>query len=206
MPCDHAGMEIVESVAVGDLTLEISRPAEPESLVDEDDFARDEFLPYWAELWPSGLALARRVVALPLRGVTVLELGCGLALPSLAASLSGATVLATDWAEDALALLRRNAARNGARLEVARVDWREPSLLGAHDLVLAADVLYEARNAGPLLAALEPTVAPGGAALLADPGRRHAPVFFDAARRAGWRVKTTADPLLPRGGISVLER
>ena len=199
-------MEIVESVAVGDLTLEISRPAEPESLIDEEHFARDEFLPYWAELWPSGLALARHVVALPLRGVTVLELGCGLGLPSLAASLSGANVLATDWAEDALGLLRRNAERNGAHLEVAHADWREPSLLGVHDLVLAADVLYEARNAEPLLAALETTVAPGGSFLLADPGRRHAPAFFAAAGRAGWRVTTTADPLLPRGGISALVR
>jgi predicted nicotinamide N-methyase len=199
-------MEVVELVAVGDLRLEIAHPAEPDALIDEDAFADDEFLPYWAELWPSGLALARHVVTLPLARVNLLELGCGLGLPSLAASLAGADVLATDWADDALELLRRNAERNSARLEIARLDWREPSPLGAYDLVLAADVLYEARNVEPLLDALDSTVASGGAALLADPGRRHAQAFFDAAKRAGWHVKTTADPLLPRGGVSALER
>ena len=50
----------------------------------------DEFLPYWAELWPSGLALAR---ALPLRGSRgwrVIELGAGLGVPSLVAAARGA--------------------------------------------------------------------------------------------------------------------
>ena len=55
-------------------------------------------MPYWAELWPSGIALARHVVGLALAGRRVLELGCGLALPSFAAALAGADVLATDWA------------------------------------------------------------------------------------------------------------
>jgi predicted nicotinamide N-methyase len=199
-------MEVVESVAVGDLTLEIAHPAEPEALIDEDAFADDELLPYWAELWPSGLALARHVVALPLAGVNLLELGCGLGLPSLAASLAGADVLATDWADGALELLRRNAERNSARLEIAHLDWRRPSALRSFDLVVAADVLYEERNVEPLLAVLDRVVAHDGAALLADPGRRHAAAFFELVERAGWRVSTTADSLLPRGGISALER
>ena len=71
-------------------------------MIDEAAFDEEEFLPYWAELWPSGLALARHVAARELRGLRVLELGCGLGLPALAAALRGADVLATDWAEDAI--------------------------------------------------------------------------------------------------------
>jgi predicted nicotinamide N-methyase len=161
------------------LRLDILRPPSAEELIDEAAYDEEEFLPYWAELWPSGLALARHVSARDLRGLRVLELGCGLALPSLAAALRGADVLATDWAEDAIDLLHRNAERNGVFLRAARVRWSEPeSLLRAApwDLVLGADLLYEARNAEQL-AELLPRF--GGEVLLAEPGRPYARDFLE---------------------------
>jgi len=145
-------------------------------------FDEEEFLPYWAELWPSGLALARHVAARELRGLRVLELGCGLGLPALAAAVRGAQVLATDWAEDAIELLHRNAGRNGVFLHVARVRWSEPEALlraAPWDLVLGADLLYEARNAEQL-AELLPGL--GGELLLAEPGRPYAKEFLDRFR------------------------
>ena len=118
----------------------------------------------------------------------VVELGAGLGLPSLAAALRGADVLATDGAEDAVALLRANAARNGVPLRVERVRWDDPApiLAGApYELVLAADVLYEARNAEQLLGLLPQL---GGEILLADPGRPFARGFL-----ANWDAETLAD-------------
>jgi predicted nicotinamide N-methyase len=130
------------------------------------------------------------VAAREVHGLRVLEVGCGLGLPSLAAALGGASVLATDWAEDAIALLRRNARRNGASLhtEVVRWDDAGPLLRGAPwDLVLGADLLYEARNADQLTALL-PRL--GGELLLAEPGRPYARGFLEALRAepAGDRI------------------
>lgn len=108
----------------------------------------------------------------------MLELGCGLGLPSLAAAVRGADVLATDWAEDAIELMRRNAERNDALMRVARVRWSEPELLlraAPWDLVLGADLLYEERNADQL-AGLLPRL--GGEMLLAEPGRPYAKDFL----------------------------
>jgi predicted nicotinamide N-methyase len=159
--------------------LEILRPPSAEELIDEAAFDEEEFLPYWAELWPSGLALARHVASREVRGLRVLELGCGLGLPALAAALQGADVLATDWAEDAIELLRRNAERNGLFLHVARTRWSEPEPLlraAPWDLVLGADLLYEARNADQL-AELLPLL--GGEVLLAEPGRPYAKEFLE---------------------------
>src|SRR6266576_5534002 len=100
-----------ETLRIADVELTLLRPDSPEALIDEAAFAHDEFLPYWAELWPAATALAE---ALPdVRGLRVVELGCGLGVTSLVAAAKGAHVTATDWAEDAIALLRENAARNG---------------------------------------------------------------------------------------------
>jgi len=174
---------VEEEVDLGEgLRLEILRPPSADELIDEAAFDEEEFLPYWAELWPSGLALARYVAGRELRELRVLELGCGLGLPALAAALRSADVLATDWAEDAIELLRRNAERNGVFLRLARVRWSEPEPLlraAPWDLVLGADLLYEARNAEQL-AELVPQL--GGEVLLAEPGRPYAKDFLERFR------------------------
>jgi predicted nicotinamide N-methyase len=116
----------------------------------------------------------------------VVDLGCGLGVPALAAAARGAQVTAVDWAVDAIALLADNAARNQVELKLVHADWREFS--GSFDLVLAADLLYERRNAEALLEAL-PGLAPE--VLLAEPGRPAAAAFF-AGARAGWRIEEIA--------------
>ena len=176
------------TVTAGGRELRLLVPPDAEALLDEEAFEHEEFLPYWAELWPSGVALADALTERDVRGCRVLELGCGLALPGLIAALKGATVLATDWSPDAIALLRVNAERNGAMLEAAVSSWTDaqPELAGAPwDLVLAADVLYERRN-GDLLLELLPKLT--REALLADPGRPHLKGFLDRAAD-GWEIE-----------------
>src|SRR3954454_23943357 len=116
---------VEEIVALGrGRDLAVLRPRDSEALLDDHAFEHEEFLPYWAELWPSGVALARAVAARALRGARVVELGCGLGLPSIAAALAGGRVLGTDWAEESVAATAANAARNDARVETLCVDWR----------------------------------------------------------------------------------
>src|SRR4051812_17674066 len=142
--------ELIEhTVALPGRELLLLGPRDSEALLDEHAFEQEEFLPYWAELWPSALALARVVARRPLTGRRVLELGCGLGLPAIAAALAGGRVLATDWSTDAIRMTERNAERSSARIETLRCDWMHPQPLLARapwDLVLAADVLYERRN------------------------------------------------------------
>ena len=191
---------VEETVELAGRSLTLLRPASADELIDEEAFDEEEFLPYWAELWPSGVALARAVGALDLRGSRVLELGAGLGLPSLAAALGGADVLATDWADDAVELLRRNAGRNRIGLRAERVRWDDPAPLvrqAPWGLVLGADLLYERRNADQLLELL-PRL--GADVLLADPGRPFAKGFLERAS-ALWQIETAPDVELPRGGL-----
>jgi predicted nicotinamide N-methyase len=182
--------DLVEHVvALPGRELVLLAPRDGDTLLSEEAFEHEEYLPYWAELWPSALALARVLARRPLTGRRVLELGCGLGLPAIAAALAGGRVLATDWAPDAVAMTARNAERNGAALEARVFRWDgAPEALGPPwPLVLASDVLYEARNGEQILPLLPRLAAPGGEVWLADPGRAHAAGFLDRAA-GGWRI------------------
>jgi predicted nicotinamide N-methyase len=195
VPSREAHEDLVEEVvplARGELS--VLRPRDSEELLDEDSFEHEEFLPYWAELWPSGVALARDVSGRALHGARTLELGCGLGIPSIAAALAGGRVLATDWAPDAIRMTRRNAERAGASLETLTCDWARPEPLlerAPWDLVLAADVLYERRNVEVLTGLLPRLVGARGEILLADPGRVLAETFLERAE-AGFELRTTS--------------
>jgi len=170
--------------------LRVLQPADSAELPDDGAVEWAPIAPYWEVLWRSGVALARELEGEQLRGLRVVELGCGLGLPSVVAASAGASVLATDAAPEALELVRRNSDANCVRLDTATADWDAPDELverGPFDLVLAADVLYE-RPAVARLLSLLPRLAPS--AWIADPGRPAAVVFMEEARRRGWPVET----------------
>jgi predicted nicotinamide N-methyase len=171
----------------------VVHPADWEALREEEG-AAGRPVPWWARVWPSGRALAAAlVVRPPARGARVLELGCGLALPSVVAGRAGADVLATDGATDAVAFAAHGLALNEVGAEAAVVDWAAHgdalAVRGPWDLVLAADVLYTRANVDAALALLPRLVARGGEIRLADPGRAGARDLL-AAARASFTVRT----------------
>jgi ETFB lysine methyltransferase len=173
------------------LSMEILLPDAADELIDEEAFVADERLPYWADLWPSARALARHLLEAPAPRGPVLELGCGVALPSLVLLARGAEVLATDYYEEALHFAEVNAARNGLPpLPTALLDWRRiPPDFGRFPEVVVADVLYEQRYAAILADALPRLVADGGRARLADPGRVYLGELLQRMEDAGWTVR-----------------
>ena len=185
---------------VQDLQVRVTRIADFEILLEYLDpitFAEDERLPYWAELWPAAVAMAQYITQrLPLAGRQVLELGCGLGLVGVVAALHGARVLCTDYEAAALAFARHNARRNAcAHMGFQLMDWRRPTLRRRYDYILASDVIYEARNFGPLVAILRRYLARGGLAVFSEPRRVNAIPFFALVRRYGLTCKTEIWPL-----------
>jgi len=157
-------------------------PADWEALRHEEG-AAGRPVPFWARPWPSGLALAATVAEEPpAPGERVLELGCGLAVPSIAAARAGGAVLATDGATDAIAFAAHSLALNEVAGDVAHVDWAEHgealAARGPFDLVLAADVLYTRANAETAVRLLPRLLADGGEVRIADPGRTNASGFL----------------------------
>jgi predicted nicotinamide N-methyase len=178
---------VEETIPLGSgLPVSLMRPRDSEELLEEEAFEHEELLPYWAELWPSSLALARAVAARSLRGASTLELGCGLGLVSIAAARAGGRVLATDWSSESVRFTAENAERNEVQLETAVVDWASPRDIvarGPWQLVLGSDVLYERRNVDQMIELLPRLVTQAGEVWIADPGRQTSMEFLERAGR-----------------------
>src|SRR3954466_527531 len=87
----------VEDATVDTHTFSILKPANSDDLIREEDFVKDERLPYWADVWPSSLILAGKLLELDGHGKTALELGCGAGLCTIAATAPGFDAPSTHY-------------------------------------------------------------------------------------------------------------
>jgi predicted nicotinamide N-methyase len=180
------------------VTYWIDRPGDTDLLLDAVVDDPEQNLPYWSELWPSGVALADAVSAdpSPIVGQRVLEIGCGLGVTAIAALRAGADLLVSDYSDGSLRLCQLNCLINADdEPERIQFNWRDPSPIffevagGGFPVILGADVLYERRDVEPLLNLLDRILLPGGLFWLAEPGRHVARQFVARALEEGWTVE-----------------
>src|SRR5687767_172820 len=117
-PPDAIQRVVRERVILGEHTFLIDKPGGSDDLLAHPAvraaFAADEYLPYWADLWPAARMLAKAVLAEPWpAGLTVLEVGCGLGLPGIAALARGLHVIFSDYDATAVRFAADNARLNG---------------------------------------------------------------------------------------------
>lgn len=185
-----------ERVILGETTFLIDRPARSEDLIDHpairSAFLRDEYLPYWADLWPAARMLARAAMIEPVtQDGTALEIGCGLGLPGIAALSVGWKVIFSDYDPTAVSFAASNARINGFRnFEEMPFDWRRPPGGLKVDIVLASDLTYEARNIEPIVALLQEVLRPGGICLWTDQDRPPAALLRQELDRLSWPYST----------------
>jgi predicted nicotinamide N-methyase len=177
----------------------IRRPTDLDALLDQVADDPEQNLPYWSEIWPSGIALADAILTGPeaVAGRRVLEIGSGLGVTACAALLAGAELTITDYAAESLLLSRFNTLRNVGREPTAkRLNWRRSALdvieiSDGYPVILAADVLYEARDIEPFLRFVGALLAPDGLFWLAEPERPVAARFLEVAAASHWCGSTS---------------
>jgi predicted nicotinamide N-methyase len=133
--------------------------------------------PYWAFAWAGGQALARYLLdnAALVAGRTVLDLGAGSGLTSIAAMKAGATsVLAADIDRYALVAIALNAEANDVRVATTDADLLAAAP-GAFDAILVGDMFYERALAERALAFVAVARANGAEVLVGDPRRSYFP-------------------------------
>ncbi len=202
------GKLVKRSIKVGDEEYSIWAAEDLDQMVDaliqkgEDhpDY-KDERLPYWAEIWPSSLALAEYVQTCDeiKNSTTVLELGCGPGVAGLAAHRAK-SVTVSDYEQPALTLSVANWLENiGVEPLAELMDWRDPRPELAADVLLAADVAYEKRFFEPLINTFRTLLKPNGCILLSEPGRSVASDFFELMTKSDVSVEQVAQ----KNGIKI---
>ena len=216
-PPDAIAAVVRERVILGEHTFLIDKPGGSDDLLMHpavrEAFAADEYLPYWADLWPAARMLAKAVLVEPfvvqasrlplhqeaggtpapqqMAALTVLEVGCGLGLPGIAALARGLRVIFSDYDATAVRFAADNARLNGFTDFTESVfDWRDPPADLQVNVVLASDLTYEARHVEPLVALVERVLRPGGLCLWTDQDRPPAAALKAELARLGWPVET----------------
>jgi ETFB lysine methyltransferase len=191
-------------VPLGDRPARLLVVKNPNGLLDGD--IPGGRLPYWAELWPSALALSEHLLQMPFRGERVLELGCGMGLTTLAIARAGGRPLAIDYDPDALRFAKENLSRDGGRGDFCRMDWGALALGAAFPYIVAADILYERGELPKIGALLKQYLARGGVCVVAEPGREVGRLFFQNLTRYGLMVARTIPTAVERVTIRHLSR
>ncbi len=189
LPCGW----VVREYAVEGRVLKLTVPDRPDALLEDREVLaaseRDDYMPYWAYLWPAAIHMSKSVMQTDWpTGTRILELGCGVGLVGLAALARGHHVTMTDYDAKSVEVARHNALINNFQnFEAAQLDWRAPPS-ATYPVILGCDLLYEQRNHVPILDLLEKMLEPSGICWLADGGRSVAHQFWYLARERGYAV------------------
>jgi predicted TPR repeat methyltransferase len=179
----YSGPVTVTPLRFGAEEIRVVRPADPDRLLDDpgvlDWNRRDDYMPYWAYLWPGAYLLAEAVAREEWGEIggdsptEALEIGCGLGLAGLVAMARGLRVQFSDYDRTPLEFVARSAAENGfeeGRYRTRLLDWRKlPD--ERFPVILGADVTYEARLVPLVAGVLAAMLVPGGLGLIASPYR-----------------------------------
>jgi predicted nicotinamide N-methyase len=188
----------------GTFSMEVEALASLEETIDElfveleqtgNPNLLEDLCPYFGCLWPAARALTEYMLenSPEVDGpVHILEVGCGLAIPSiaLAKTVRLSKVLATDFHPEVPAFLERNLELNPVptgRFEYRRLDWKsEGADLGKFGCVIGSDILYEKNHPAEVAEALLRLTKSGGRIVVADPARPYLQVFVDEMKARGF--------------------
>ncbi len=130
---------------------------------------------FFGQLWPAGHVLANAVKKIDIAEKRIIELGCGLGLPSLVLKHRNADITASDRHPLSQLFLEKNSLRNKIEpIPFINLCWEKPKLeFGKFDVIIASDVLYERQHATLLADLIYKIAEPSAKVMVTCPGRGH---------------------------------
>ncbi len=139
-------------------------------------------------LWESSKVLAKEMEHFNIDNKRILEVGCGIGLTSLLLNSRQADITATDYHPEASTFLTENTRLNSDEtIPFLRTAWQdEHDGLGTFDLIIGADLLYEAEHITLLSEFIDRHTNPHCEIILVDPGRGNHAQFSKAMVEKGY--------------------
>lgn len=150
----------------------------------------------FGQLWPASKVLARYMKTVELKHRRILELGCGLGLPSMTLQHRGADITASDYHPESQQFLSHNAQLNNLpEIPFLQLDWNNPQgPRQAYDLIIASDVLYDPGHPRLLARAIQHLASPSAQVLFSCPGRGYKNRFSRKMAKLGFALTETPVP------------
>ena len=142
----------------------------------------------FGQLWPASQVLAKAVKTIEIEGRSVLELGCGLALPSLVLQYRGANITASDHNPITETFLNYNTNLNNLpNIPYLDLPCGDKGIATKrYDLIIGSDILYEPNHADLLVGLIARIAEPKSKVLVSCPGRGHRNNFSRSMKKLGF--------------------
>jgi len=141
-------------------------------------------LPYWAKLWEAGFLLSYFLGKQPvIPWHRMLEIGAGMGIVGLYASLCGHNVTITDSEDDALLFAKANVLLNDSKADVRKLDWNSPKLDEPYEVIFGSELTCDRKTYPLVVEFLKKALVPNGTIFLAKHTTLHTPVFFEELTR-----------------------
>lgn len=193
---------VLLNVAVGEHEFRLKSLRDRQQYADPDGRAKRVGIcsaswPHFGWLWPSAIVLAEAMNEIDVEGRRILEVGCGLGLPSLVLKRNGADITASDHHPLAEEFLDENAKLNRLPpIDFVNLRWDEPAPdLGRFDVIIGSDILYERGHAELLAQLIERHSARCAEVWIGCPGRGYVGRFKRALRAQGFEVAEKREPV-----------
>ena len=138
--------------------------------------------PYWAKIWASSDAMVQFLLEEPgwIQNKKVLEIGAGIGVPSLSIATQAHKIIVSDYAPDAVMLLKKNIEYLKLTHVLAQqIDWNNVSEDLVVDTILLSDTNYETNAHNNLVLLIERFINTGSTIIVATPNRLSSNPFIE---------------------------
>jgi len=154
------------------------------------DYPPEDLCPYYGVLWDSALALIEYIQRYELPNhLPILEIGCGLALPSLyLAKKNYQHITAMDFHPNVEELFQKNLKLNQVQIKYQQCDWTKVTQpIGDFPILIGSDILYEGRHPKDLAQAILKLSTNLQEVIIADPKRGREKIFYQILMDHGFK-------------------
>jgi 2-polyprenyl-3-methyl-5-hydroxy-6-metoxy-1,4-benzoquinol methylase len=208
---------VLDSISVEDINLNFYRLQDIDQAVDQlckmaelypEKFVYppEDLCPYYGVLWDSALALIEYLNRIKLPKKSILEIGCGLALPSLYLAKKGhqAPITCMDFHPNVEELFYKNLVLNQLQVNYQQCDWTQiKNPIGDYPIIIGSDILYEGRHPKDLAAALLKMSRHTDEIIIADPKRGREKIFYQILCDFGFK-QTSQEIMIKQNPILII--